>query len=85
MSFAMAFFLYEKGFRKADFNFSWGYMYGIFFCHFEALLVLLKATAVGAGSKKKALLIGLQWLAYLWHLVCGIFYFGVLMKGWMYY
>ncbi|MGN0167579.1 MAG: hypothetical protein ACI4AB_06040 [Acetatifactor sp.] len=85
MSFAMAFFLYEKGFRKADFNFSWGYMYGIFFCHFEALLVLLKATAAGAGSKKKALLIGLQWLAYLWHFVCGIFYFGVLMKGWMYY
>ena len=43
MSFAMAFLLYEKGFRKVDFNFSWGYMYGIFFCHMGALLVLLKS------------------------------------------
>lgn len=30
MGFAMAFLLYEKGFRMPDFNFSWGYMYGIF-------------------------------------------------------
>lgn len=30
MSFLMAFCLYEKGFREMDFNFSWGYMYGIF-------------------------------------------------------
>lgn len=43
MSFAMAFLLYEKGFRKVDFNFAWGYMYGIFFCHMGALLVLIKS------------------------------------------
>lgn len=85
MSFAMAFFLYEKGFRKPDFNFSWGYMYGIFFCHMGALLVLLKATAGGADSKKKSLLIALQWLAYLCHLICGVLYFGVFMSGRMYY
>lgn len=85
MSFAMAFFLYEKGFRKADFNFSWGYMYGIFFCHFAALLVLLRVTAAGTESKKKALLIGLQWLAYLCHFVCGLLYFRVFMNGGMYY
>jgi len=87
MSFAMAFFLYEKGFRKPDFNFSWGYMYGIFFCHLGALLVLLKATAGLAerGGKRATALVGLQWLAYLWHLVCGLAYFGVFMSGKMYY
>lgn len=82
MSFAMAFFLYEKGFRKVDFNFSWGYMYGIFFCHMGALLVLVKSMA---GEKKKPLLIGVQWLAYLWHLVCGIYYFMGFLRGQMYY
>lgn len=85
MSFGMAFFLYEKGFRKPDFNFSWGYMYGIFFCHMGALLVLIKATAAGTDNKRKTLLIALQWLAYLCHLVCGIFYYGVFMSGRMYY
>lgn len=85
MSFAMAFFLYEKGFRKPDFNFSWGYMYGIFFCHMGALLVLIRATAAGTDNKKKTLLIALQWLAYLLHLVCGVLYFGVFMSGRMYY
>lgn len=45
ISFAEAFFLYEKGFRKVDFNFSWGYMYGIFFCHFGSLLLLVRSTA----------------------------------------
>jgi hypothetical protein len=85
MSFAMAFFLYEKGFRKPDFNFSWGYMYGIFFCHFGALVVLMRATAAGWREKKKWPLLALQWLAYLWHFVCGLFYFGLFMSGAMYY
>lgn len=85
MSFTMAFFLFEKGFRKPDFNFSWGYMYGIFFCHMGALLVLIKATATGTDNKKKTFLIALQWLAYLFHLVCGVLYFGVFMSGRMYY
>lgn len=84
MGFAMAFLLYEKGFRKPDFNFSWGYMYGIFFCHMGALLVLLKAT-LGAEPKKSRLLLGVQWLAYLCHLICGIFYFGTFLSGGMYY
>ena len=82
MSFAMAFFLYEKGFRKPDFNFSWGYMYGIFFCHMGALLVLLKSMA---EQKKKPLLIVMQWLVYLCHLLCGLLYFLDLSRGGMYY
>jgi len=82
MGFAMAFLLYEKGFRKPDFNFSWGYMYGIFFCHMGALLVLLKSMA---ERTKKPLLIGLQWLAYGWHLLCGLYYFWGFLQGYMYY
>lgn len=45
VSFAEAFLLYERGFRKVDFNFSWGYMYGIFFCQFASVLLLLRVTA----------------------------------------
>lgn len=82
MSFIMAFLLYEKGFRKFDFNFSWGYMYGIFFCHMGALLVLVRSMD---ERKQKPLLIGLQWLAYLWHLVCGLNYFYGFLLGRMYY
>ena len=84
MSFLMAFFLYEKGFREMDFNFSWGYMYGIFFAFVGALLVLLRATAA-ADTKRKKGLVGLQWLAYLWHLVCGLYYFWGFLRGAMYY
>lgn len=81
MSFAMAFVLYEKGFRKPDFNFSWGYMYGIFFAFVGALIVLLQATA----RKKKPWLLAIQWLAFLWHIVCGLYYFGETFQGLMYY
>lgn len=88
MSFVMAFFLYEKGFRKPDFNFSWGYMYGIFFCHLAALTVLLKTTLKpGAGQKvlRSRLFLGAQWLAYLWHVACGINYFAGIWNGQTYY
>ena len=147
VSFVEAFLLYEKGFRKYDFNFSWGYMYGIFFCHFGTLLLLMQITArrmrgkkiggnaavgekagggneIAGGGKAAAaekaekrngstagnlekkdgmlgkaaalwrhraegrigsILFALQWLAYLWHLVCGIFYFRQFMSGAMYY
>ncbi|MBE5883500.1 MAG: hypothetical protein E7291_03605 [Lachnospiraceae bacterium] len=81
MGFAMAFLLYEKGFRKPDFNFSWGYMYGIFFAFVGALVVLLQAT----GRKQKPLLLALQWLAYLWHVACGIYYFWGMLQGGTYY
>lgn len=91
MSFAMAFFLYEKGFRKPDFNFSWGYMYGIFFSFVGALLVLILKTAecfrngILSGRLTSRLLIAVQWLAYLAHLVCGLYYFSVIFRGGMYY
>lgn len=104
---AEAFLLYEKGFRKFDFNFSWGYMCGAFFCHFGSLALLAQKTqAAAAGGKAvsgmrekqtavraavfekrswQLLLLAAQWLAYLWHLVCGILYFRQFMTGAMYY
>ena len=129
---AEAFLLYEKGFRKWDFNFSWGYMCGVFFCHFGALALLLQVTAARVGMiRRKAgrreasgpevregesgvcrasgpevregesgvcrasdsgsatrwafALLALQWLAYLWHVLCGIAYFASLMSGATYY
>lgn len=120
MSFAMTFFLYEKGFRKPDFNFSWGYMNGIFFCFAGALLLLLQDTAaviadskarkaekaavgmmdamqaeIGQGDNVqtksmsghfiKKLILGAQWLAYLWHVTCGLYYFWGIFQGKMYY
>ena len=88
MSFLMAFCLYEKGFREMDFNFSWGYMYGIFFAFVGALVVLLRATANACrdrADRRGRILVGLQWLAYLWHLVCGLYYFWGFLNGAMYY
>lgn len=81
MGFAMAFLLYEKGFREPDFNFSWGYMYGIFFVFFGSVIVLLQKTA----QRKKPLLLLVQWVAFGWHLVCGLYYFYGFLQGRMYY
>lgn len=121
VGFAEAFLLYEKGFRKWDFNFSWGYMCGIFFCHFGALALLLQVTAARIGRRPpeggfraeqgrsgasgpdrklpdagpageagrcgrwRAVLLVLQWLAYLWHILCGVAYFRDLLGGATYY
>ncbi len=96
MSLAMAFLLFEKGFRKVDFNFSWGYMYGIFFCHLGSLIVLLRTTlgmlgpakpTVNTGGRKflPFLALAAQWLAYLWHVACGISYFCDIFQGGTYY
>lgn len=110
------FLLYEKGFRKFDFNFSWGYMYGAFFCHMASLVLLCRKTlqmarkvtgggaeregmfagkragdtehegrAAGTGAGLQYALLAAQWLAYLWHLVCGVLYFRKYMLGAMYY
>lgn len=90
---AETFLLYEKGFRKFDFNFSWGYMYGAFFCHMGSLILLFQKTQqamgrIGEKGEKKVirnLLLAAQWLAFLWHLACGILYFRKYMTGAMYY
>ncbi len=81
MGFAMAFLIYEKGFRAPDFNFSWGYMYGIFFAFVGAVVVLLRATA----KRQRPLLLILQWAAFGLHLLCGLYYFYGFYVGRMYY
>lgn len=94
--FCTAYFLYEKGFRRYDFNFSWGYMYGLFFGFVGALLVLLRSTqrlflreeaGRKTGRKEFALqaIVLLQWLVFLVHLICGIVYFCDLLQGETYY
>lgn len=82
MGLAMFILLYEKGFRAADANFSWGYMIGAFFLVMVSLLVLLEETA--AGSKKDWKL-WVQWAAFGIHLVCGVFYFAMIFMGGFYY
>lgn len=82
VSFAEAAVLYEKGFRKNDFNFSWGYMYGLLFVFIAGLYVLLRDSF---GEKKKKWLLAVQWLAYGAHVVCGIWYFRGIFLGNMYY
>ncbi len=70
--------LYEKGFRMAHVNFAWGYMYGMFFAFVIGGLVVLEDTC---GRKKSALVLGVQWGFYLWHLICGLVYFASLLGG----
>lgn len=90
-------FLYEKGFRLPDMNFSWGYMHGIFFVFVGSVMVLLQRTwqeieafkGADESSRKKLwksrVFTGAQWLAFLWHLSCGLYYFYGIFRGQFYY
>lgn len=82
ISFAEALFLYEKGFRLPDMNFSWGYMHGIFFVFVASLVLLLKNTV---DKKQSKVALAVQWLAYGAHVVCGIWYFRGVFLGNLYY
>lgn len=82
MGLAMFILLYEKGFRVADANFSWGYMIGAFFLVMCSLLVLLEETA---RAKKYSWKLLIQWGAFGVHLACGLFYFGMILLGGFYY
>ncbi len=82
MGLAMFILLYEKGFRVADANFSWGYMIGAFFLVMCSLLVLLEDTMKATGQDWKLLI---QWGAFGLHLACGALYFGMILLGGFYY
>lgn len=82
MSFLMLFFLHEKGVRLPDMNFSWGYMHGMFVTFATSLMVLVRSTVL--KRDKKPVLV-LEWLAYGWHLVCGVIYFAFIYGGGLYY
>ena len=70
--------LYEKGYRFADANFSWGYMHGLFFMFVASLLVLSKDTMKKSANR---CVLCLQWLLYGAHLICGAAYFLYVWRG----
>lgn len=74
--------LYEKGDRFVHMNFSWGYMHGIFFVFMASLILLIQNTL--SGGQKWYLLVP-EWLAYGWHVYCGIIYFLYIWSGQFYY
>lgn len=71
-------FLYEKGYRLAHVNFSWGYMYGLFFAYAVSLVVLAKNTL---RHGQPVWQLAAQWGVYGLHLICGIDYFRILLQG----
>lgn len=75
-------FLYEKGFRLVDANFSWGYMYGLFFVFVSSLLVLIRDSLQRRGRLWTRLL---QWGVYGLHLLLGGYYLYGILSGASYY
>lgn len=75
-------FLYEKGFRLVDANFSWGYMYGLFFVFAASLIVLTGDSLRHRGRRLVRLL---QWGMYGLHLLLGCFYLYGILSGASYY
>lgn len=82
MSLLMFVLLYEKGFRRVDANFSWGYMLGGFFLVIGSLLVLLEDTE---GDKWYHWKLLIQWAAFGLHVACGLLYFLIIITGGSYY
>lgn len=75
-------FLYEKGFRLVDANFSWGYMYGLFFIFAASLLLLIRDSVQRRGRLWIRLL---QWGMYGLHLLLGCYYLYGILAGGSYY
>lgn len=71
-------FLYEKGYRLIHINFSWGYMYGLFFLYVISLLVLARKSL---EHKQPFWQLSLQWAVYGLHFLCGMDYFRILLEG----
>lgn len=78
MALLMLAFLYEKGYRLPHVNFSWGYMYGLFFVYTVSLLTLAMNTR---RHSQPGWQLGIQWTAFGLHMVCGIDYFRILLQG----
>lgn len=81
MALVTVLFLYEKNYRMYHLNFSWGYMYGMFFCYTCSLILLVQNTRKRLQPRWQ---LAVQWLLYGIHLVCGADYFRVLMQGGLY-
>lgn len=70
--------LYEKGYRLPHVNFAWGYMYGLFFACTAGLAVLAGNTL---QRRQPVWQLVIQWTVYALHLVCGLDYFRILLRG----
>ena len=70
--------LYEKGFRYSHFNFSWGYMHGIFFFQMGSIMILLKEVF---REKKRWPAIIIPSVFLLSQVIFGILYFRGLYCG----
>lgn len=78
--------IYEKEEERfIHMNFSWGYMHGLFFVFVASLILLIQKTIERLGDKKRLLWLVPFWLAYGWHLVCGIYFFLYIWSGQSYY
>lgn len=75
-------FLYEKGFRLVDANFSWGYMYGLFFVFVTSLLLIIRDSLQRRGRRWVRLL---QWAMYGVHFLLGCNYLYGILLGESYY
>lgn len=93
VSLAEALFFYEKGYRIGDMNFSWGYMHGMFFAFVASAFLLFGKTwncYKNKSEKEKTtipgrLLLWGQWTFFVWHLLCGLWYFRSVFIGELYY
>jgi hypothetical protein len=74
--------LYEKGDRFIHLNFSWGYMHGLFFAFLASGMLLVENTV---KKKQHPLILTTEWIAFLWHLLCGFIYFRFIYYGGFYY
>ena len=81
VSFCITFFFYEKGRRAVDFNFSWSYMYGLFFSFFTAIIVMLKDLA----DKKRRVFGVIEACTFSLHVISGLWYFAQIFAGNSYY
>ncbi len=73
--------LYEKGERFWHANFSWGYMYGIFFAFFECTSLVFVQTL----NRERINKLVIEWSALACHLLAGIYYFIYLQNGGTYF
>ena len=70
--------LYEKGFRYSHFNFSWGYMHGIFFYQMGMVLIWLKECF---KEKKNPVAVIVPGIFLVSQVVFGVLYFKGLYSG----
>lgn len=71
-------FLTEEGIRLGHANFSWGYMYGLFFIFVMSIWLLFKNTI---DRKNNVIALVLEWGTLLMHFIAGNIYFVYLLNG----